>query len=145
MTTATDLTTRAPPTVEGVRITIPAREALVAAGNVVEQIDDSPTGYALFRVTIHRPPHGIVEVLIGNGNDQCHGLRLDDEIAYPGEWPHGKGISWWERGRWVGCPTCEQALVWYEAGYVPGHRICLRGHHADLGTDGRTAQERKMT
>lgn len=35
---------------------------------------------------------------------------------------------------------CGAALVWYEAGYVPGYRICLAGHHAMLTGDGSTAR-----
>lgn len=117
------------------RLTIPAREALLAAGNAVRP------GGALGRwdVSLHAPPKGIVEVLIGQGNDQHRGLRMDYEPEFPGEWPPD-AVAWHEQGQWTACPCCQSALVWYEAGYVPGYRICLHGHHVQLSADGRTAE-----
>lgn len=85
-------------------------------------------------------PAGLVAVLI-DGDEQYRGLRMRDEPPFPGEW-HDGGVAWYERGQWVPCPVprCGRALVWYEAGYVPGYRICTRGHHAQLSRDGRSAR-----
>ncbi len=75
------------------------------------------------------------------------GLRLQSEPAYPGEWAGVVCVAWWERGDWVPCPHhgCGAPLVWYEAGYVPGYRICLWGHHAQLSRDGRRATEKALS
>jgi hypothetical protein len=131
------------PVYEELRLTIPAREALERAGNVC-----APTrtawigGPQLYTVTLRQPPEGIVECLIGHRTEQHHGLRLTGEPEYPGEWPEGKGIAWHEHSAWLPCPKCGSALVWYEAGYVPGYRICTghRHHHVQLSDDGRSAQ-----
>lgn len=141
-----------PPVYDRLRMTIPVREALerrtrdaLGAGNEV-WLDDLPPsaclpGHSTYSVRLVRPPLGIVEVLIGHGNEQHRGLRLDSEPEYPGEWPEDSGaVAWHERGQWVPCPVCGAALVWYEAGYVPGYRICLRQHHAQLSSDGRSAK-----
>lgn len=39
-----------------------------------------------------------------------------------------KGESWWDSVTNVPCPVpgCNQTVVWYEAGYVPGYRVCVR-------------------
>ncbi len=36
-------------------------------------------------------------------------------------------LDWWEAVTGVPCPVegCEQTVVWYEAGYVPGYRVCV--------------------
>ncbi|MDE3097253.1 MAG: hypothetical protein KGK07_14790 [Chloroflexota bacterium] len=65
---------------------------------------------------------------------------MPHEPPYPGEWPEGKGITWWERDMWTPCPTCGAALLWCEAGAVPGWRICLAGHACQLADDGRSAK-----
>jgi len=143
-----------PPVYESLRLTIPAREALVRAGNQVRQMSSAQAepaqldpalppslqrlGVPLYETTLVAPPAGLVLCLIGQGDEQHRGLRLSDEPAYPGEW-RDSGIAWHERGSWVPCPRCGSALVWYEAGYVPGWRICTRGHHAQLSSDGRAA------
>lgn len=183
----------APPVYERLRTTIPTREALLANGNTVERDGDGGGMWPTYRVTLVRPPPGIVLCLVGRGRDQGHALRMPDEPEYPGEWrqpigppkppcpPHAfgcdvwddawmdghgtprpcscgaaaqieewkalpepatepAGIAWHEFGAWVPCPTCGAALVWYEAGYVPGYRVCVRGHHAQLSADGRSAR-----
>lgn len=55
---------------------------------------------------------------------------------------HGDGTDMtprYDRGAWMGCPTCGAALLWCEAGFVPGWRICLGGHAVQLSEDGRVA------
>lgn len=36
--------------------------------------------------------------------------------------------SGWEAVTGVPCPVrgCKQTVMWYEAGYVPGYRVCMR-------------------
>ena len=116
-----------------IRLTVPAREALVRAGNEVEA-----GAYGTPVVTLRRPPRGLVLVLVGHGAEQHLALRCEDEPAYPGEWP-ADAVPWWERGCWVPCPQCGATLLWDEAGRVPGARVCLDGHSAQLAHDGRTA------
>lgn len=122
------------------RLTIPVSEALTRSGNLVKFASITP--YQLHTVTlVGVVPAGIVECLISYGDEQHRGLRLRNEPEYPGEWPENKSIAWYERGQWVPCPApkCGRALVWYEAGNVPGYRVCTAGHHAQLSADGRTA------
>jgi hypothetical protein len=120
------------PVYDGLRLTVPAHEALVRAGNTVRE-----AGYdgAFLRHTVilRRPPPGLVHVRICGTSDEA--LRLDIEPEYPSEVPG----AWYEQGQWTPCPTCGFALVWYEAGYVPGWRICLQGHASQLSDDGRKA------
>lgn len=123
-----------PPIHPDLRITIPARERLVQSGNRV-----TPSSDGRWTVELHQPPQGLVYCLIGYGNEQHNGLRCEDEPAYPQEWPSDV-IAWHEHGDWVPCPKCGGALVWYEAGYVPGYRLCTHGHHAQLSDDGRSAR-----
>lgn len=92
-----------------------------------------------WRVMLRRPPAGLVLVLVGERAEQRLGLRIEREPRYPGEWP-ASAVAWHERGCWTPCPVCGAALVWYEAGYVPGYRICLSGHHSRLSADGRSAR-----
>jgi hypothetical protein len=129
-----------PPVYEHLRITIPACEALERSGNVVTQTGSNSIGTPEYSVTLTHPPAGLVLCLIGTRSDQHRGLRLEIEPEFPGEWRDGNGIAWHERGEWVPCPECGAALVWYEAGYVPGYRICTNGHHSQLSSDGRSAK-----
>lgn len=146
-----------PPTYGGLRLTIPAHERLLDAGSNVVRADymisrDGPWAY---EITLTTPPPGLVQVLVRDqwaaepamiapsqrpGAVPNHrALRCDDEPEYPGEWPDA--VAWHEHGQWVPCPTCGSALVWYEAGYVLGYRICVRRtHHAQLSANGRTAK-----
>ena len=56
-----------------------------------------------------------------------HGTGAENrEVYYVGgkDWSSVTGIP---------CPVqgCDQTLVWYEAGYVPGYRVCMKslGEH----------------
>ena len=145
----------APPIHDGLRLTIPAREALERAGNRVELLGATtmlphsarpsqrgPT-YHVWRVEMTGVvPRGLALCLIGQGEEQHRGLRISDEPPYPGEWMQRGAIAWYEHGEWVPCPTCRAPLVWYEAGYVPGYRICTRAphHHVQLDDDGKSAK-----
>lgn len=124
-----------PPVYENLRMTIPVRESLEAAGNVV--FNSMTEGR--YDVLLHRPPKGLVLCLIGHSAEQHSGLRTKDEPKYPQEWPDGS-LAWHDYGDWVGCPKCGGALVWFEAGYVPGYRLCTKGHHVQLSEDGRSAK-----
>ena len=121
-----------PTVIERLRLTVPAREAIEAAGNRVT-VDATPDG-PRYTVNLVRPPPGLVVVAI-SGTSEI-GIRRADEPEYPGECP----AAWWDIGQWVPCPTCGHALLWCEAGFVPGWRICLSGHASQLSADGRTAE-----
>ena len=139
----------AAPVYNDLRLTIPAGEALVRAGHRVES-----TGAAVYLAAIYQvcrvtlsgrsmPDSLIVLCLIGHGSEQHRGLRLAIEPAYPDEWSASSGaIHWHERGEWLPCPTCGAPLVWYEAAYVPGYRVCTarQHHHSILAADGRSAR-----
>jgi hypothetical protein len=129
------------------RATITAIEAILKAGNRVEAggIEVQPgavfeaaqklySAQDSWRVYLIRPPK---DIIVGHINEPpFQTLRLENEPEFPGEYPAG----WAERGTWMPCPKCGTALLWAEAGYVPGWRICLNGHFARLPSDGREAR-----
>lgn len=121
-----------PPSYE-VRLTIPAREALERAGNA---IDRPPSVAGLPVVTVRSPPPGLIVVIADVLGEQSTAVRTAEEPAWPREFEAG----WALRGQWVPCPTCGAALLWCEAGFVPGWRICLSGHAVQLAADGRSGK-----
>lgn len=121
-----------PPTYEA-RLTIPAREALLRAGNT---IDRPPMAAGLPVVTLHSPPPGLIVVMADVMGEQSIAVRTTGEPP----WPHEFDAAWHERGAWIPCPTCGAALLWCEAGFVPGWRICLSGHAVQLAEDGRSGK-----
>lgn len=108
------------PIIYEVRATIPALEALATAGAIIDPL--GPPEY-LVRITLGpRMPRGIVAALLPAGET---GIRLAAEQPYPIEYP-----TLWEQAAWLPCPKCGAPVVWYEAGYVPGYRVCAGpGHH----------------
>jgi len=105
---------------EQVRATIPVVELLRDAGATVESL---PIGY---RITLgDTMPSGIVAVHL---NDAPRiGLRLAVEPEYPQEFP-----DYWLQVDFTPCPVCGAPVIWYEAGYVPGYRVCAKKpyHHS---------------
>lgn len=103
------------------RMTIPAREALER----VSTVRDDAYYY-------QRPPVGVVTVLapmIEAGAPtmgRMVALRLADEPPFPGEIANP---DMWMEVELTPCPKCGAALVWYEAGYVPGYRVCAGPKH----------------
>ena len=100
------------------RATIPVVEALRAAG---AQVDCLPV--AGYKITLgDTMPAGIVA---SHHNDEPRMvLRMADEPEYPGE-----HIDYWLQVDWTPCPVCGAPVIWYEAGYVPGYRVCSRPPH----------------
>ena len=122
------------PITREVRATIPVIEALRAAGATVDPI--SMADMPVYRVTLGATmPAGIVACHV-NGPpyvDTC--LRLACEPEYPGEWD---GQSYWQQVDFTPCPVCGAPVVWYEAGYVPGYRVCSQPpHHHSLAGEVR--------
>lgn len=109
-------------------MTIPAREALE---KVADRQDDDAYYFT-------RPPAGLVVVLAPVPNGQpgqlTYALRCEDEPPFPGE-VRDDGMTYWQRAALEPCPICGAALVWYEAGYVPGYRVCAKRpyHHIRMG------------
>lgn len=99
------------------RMTIPAREALQR----VSEVHDGRYYYTT-------PPTGIVPVLAPALDSMGYmpALRCENEPDYPGEQPNN---DMWLAVDLMPCPRCGAALVWYEAGYVPGYRVCAGPHH----------------
>lgn len=116
-----------PSTYERVRLTIPAREALQAANAlIVTEANDAKTGASLYTVTLSAQERVPVDLIAGHiaGTDHTT-LRLSEEEEYPHEIP-----MFWEQVDFSGCPKCGKPLIWWEAGYVPGYRVCSgRSHH----------------
>ena len=140
------------PTYE-IRLTIPAREEIerawatlpgdprlvVARGGLVgvrNEIDRPPSAAGIPIVTLRTPPPGLVIVAVDVMGERSLGARTIEDGPWPREFP----AAWWDVGAWVPCPTCGAALLWCEAGFVPGWRICLSGHAAQLSSDGRSAK-----
>ncbi len=105
------------------RMTIPARESLER----VSIVHDNAYYY-------QRPPTGLLPVLAPRmeagapTSGYMLALRCADEPPFPGEMPNP---DMWIEVDLTPCPKCGAALVWYEAGYVPGYRVCAgpRHHH----------------
>lgn len=108
------------PVVYEVCATIPVVEKLQAFGTKLEKL---PIGY---RITLgNTMPNNIVAVHL---NEHPHlGLRLVNEPKYPLEFP-----DYWSQIDFTPCPVCNAPVIWYEAGYVPGYRICINlpYHHS---------------
>ena len=104
-----------------VRATIPVVEALRDAGASV--LPDPSGGY---RVRLGpKMPSGIVA---SHSNEPPHTLlRMENEPAWPDEHE-----DYWLQVDWTPCPVCGAPVVWYEAGYIPGYRVCSQPpyHHS---------------
>lgn len=113
------------PVVYEARATIPVVEALQASGASVVPLQLPRIGYT---ITLgDKMPVGIVAVHL-NGSSPQIALRLDDEPEYPMEHP-----EYWSTVDFTPCPVCAAPVIWYEAGYVPGYRVCTRKpHHHSL-------------
>ena len=121
---------------EPIRMTILVREAIERAGGALDR-PPSADGWPV--ATLADCPACIEVVHVDCAPWGQHlALRLADEPHYPGEMP-AECVAWWERGDWVPC-HCGAALVWDEAGRVPGSRLCMRGHAVELTDDGRAVR-----
>lgn len=112
----------APIAFDDVRLTIPAREALEAAGARVS-VQATLSGGQVYRVELGaRMPTDLVAARMREHYGPA--VRLAIEPEWPGEYP-----DCWTALDWTPCPECGAPLVWYEAGYVPGYRVCSRPPH----------------
>lgn len=112
------------PIVVEARATIPAVEELTKAGAKFVPLPLPKIGY---EITLGETmPAGIVAVHL---NESPYlGLRTDNEHEYPIE-----NADYWRQVDFTPCPVCGAPVVWYEAGYVPGYRVCTRSpHHHSL-------------
>jgi len=117
------------------RLTVLAREALLAAGATItpaeppQMLDQltgawTPSTAPHWRVQLgHRCPAGLIVTQEYGSPALC--IRRQDEP----EWPGGEVPAAWQQLDLTPCPTCGSALVWYEAGYVPGYRVCASPEH----------------
>jgi hypothetical protein len=104
-----------------VRMTIPVKEALDAAD---ARIRRSPTGVG-YDITLGSiMPTGIVATQVMGKPGVV--LRLENEPPYPGEISES---GFWYQVDFTPCPVCGAPLFWYEAGYVPGYRVCTKLPH----------------
>lgn len=117
----------------GYRLTIPVREALEHAGNIVRpavaQYPGDRAGIPYWDIELSCPIPVVVCRII---NTSDIALRLAIEPRYPGEIL----AAWWERGEWLPCPRCGAATLWDEAGRVPGARCCVKGHRVQVNSRG---------
>ncbi len=109
----------------GCRLTIPVREALEASGAEIVAQDSVPGGPQVHAV---RPgaqvPPGIIVALSPDSQHLC--LRLEIEPEWPGEM---RAQAYWQQVDFTPCPACGAPLIWFEAGYVPGYRVCAGPAH----------------
>jgi len=56
--------------------------------------------------------------LHGRGDEPCEVYDMPTQAG---------ATAWWDAVTSVPCPVdgCDQTVVWYEAGYVPGYRVCM--------------------
>lgn len=106
-----------------VRLTVPARETLLRAGAsiVPESADGGPQRYTV--ELADTVPDGLVVVQIFGE----HGIAI--RLATEPEYPQEALVTYWPQLDFTGCPECGAPLVWYEAAYVPGYRVCARPPH----------------
>lgn len=106
------------------RATIPVIETLKKAGATLEPLLSTDGGYSITFKDIM--PSGIVAVHL-NKSEPRIGLRLETEDPYPQEHP-----DYWATVEFTPCPVCQAPVVWYEAGYVSGYRVCTKApyHHS---------------
>lgn len=117
------------------RLTIRAREALIAAGADIQPADApmvpamaggwEPAIGQYWDVALGQrcPPRVLVRETFGVAG---YTMRLDDEPAWPNEIAN---VPIWGQLDLTPCPHCGAALAWYEAGYVPGYRVCAGPQH----------------
>lgn len=118
---------------EKVRLTVPAREALEAVGaSITPEPLDKEIGMPTYTVEMYyRVPAGLVAVatevkpMTGYGCLHVTSLRMETEPPYPAEIE----ADYWTRLDFTPCPKCGAPLIWYEAGYVPGYRVCAGKQH----------------
>lgn len=104
------------------RMTIPAREAIEEVSETWLQPSGIGSEYAYLK-----PPAGVIVVAVRTPDGLLEtAYRLKNEPAFPGEHPHPNS---WLEASFLACPQCGYALVWYEAGYVPGYRVCCGPAH----------------
>lgn len=118
-----------PTTHKRVRLTIAASEQ--------PESPDPLIGAPTYTVRLgRRVPAGLVVACLhsrgssGGGWMESTALRMDYEPPYPGEFLP----DIWTRLHFTPCSKCQAPLVWYEAGYAPGYRVCAgpRHHHFQL-------------
>ena len=108
---------------EDVILTIPAKELLRARGATVEPGKTERTCNVTFPSKASVPTDLVVSIV-----DYKIAVRLSSEPEWPGE----HEADYWQRLAWQPCPVCGAAIMWYEAGYVPGYRVCARKPHHHL-------------
>lgn len=118
------------------RLTIPAREALLACGALIEPVqapevlDPFTRQWVLadsehYSVSLRQKcPADLVVCQIANGSSALCIRRRDEP-----KWPGCEVPDIWRQVDLTPCPMCSSALVWYEAGYVPGYRVCAGPEH----------------
>lgn len=108
-----------------VRATIPVLEAIMKAGGLSAPLRLPMGGHKI--VLGDTMPEGIIAVHL-NASEPRIGLRLESEEEYPQEFP-----DYWAQVDFTPCPVCQAPVVWYEAGFVQGYRVCTKSpHHHSL-------------
>lgn len=112
----------------GTRLTVPAKETLLAAGAKVRL--QNFDRYEIYMVQLlEKCPESLVAVnvqaILGYPYSGSIGIRRVDELEYP----HEYGIDFWRCVNLTPCPECGSSLIWYEAGYVSGYRVCSSKEH----------------
>lgn len=127
----------AAPVIEDVKMSIPAMEALEREGHVVtlSRAAAKTDPYYTVELCGKRMPRRLdvsirlIECEQGGYYERVV-LRTEEEPEWPGIVPDE--MNMWLLAEWLPCPVCAAPIVWYEAGFVPGYRICTRPpyHHS---------------
>lgn len=103
-----------------IRLTVAVREALMKSGaDVVARATEASVTIRLGEFM----PAGIV-VAVGEGYVYLSMQNEPDWSDFVEAFP-----DYWCQLDWTPCPKCGAPLVWYEAGYVPGYRVCAKKPH----------------
>jgi hypothetical protein len=116
-----------------VRLTLHAIEALQASGaTITDDPMDEALGIQTHMVQMGASiPTGLVVAAThipcqdGYGYLDVLSLRMEVDPPYHDE----QDADYWRRLDFMPCPKCGSPLVWYEAGYVPGYRVCTKKPH----------------
>lgn len=113
------------PVTHEVQATIPVIESLQKTGTIITPLAMPSIGYKI--LLGDKMPKGIVAVHLNHSEPRI-GLRMESEDPYPQEYS-----DYWATVDFTPCPVCQAPVVWYEAGYVPGYRVCTKApHHHSL-------------
>lgn len=102
-------------------LTVPAMQELERLDNTTDR-----QGYGLYEIVLSGTVPDNLVFAQGRERHQ-RGLRLNTDPEF--SWEQADFASSNDKSDFQPCPKCGAALAWYEAGYVPGYRVCAKKPH----------------